>query len=325
MRIAVVGAGISGLAAAARLAESGQRVVVLDKGRGPGGRATTRRRAGHQFDHGAQYFTTRDPRFARRVASWRESGLVAEWRPRLATIGSSVEPSSVERLVGVPGMDALAKSLASSLDVKSRVRAESLERTGAGWLVRDASGELLAEADGVVIAIPPAQAKDLIPPGEPLADRVDPLRLAPCWAVLAAFDGPVEVGFDAAFVNAGPLRWIADDSSKPGRPMGAAWVLHASPEWSVRNSELPRERIATELLAALDDAAGMRFPEPAYVEAHRWRFAIPSDTASSAGPSWDSSSRLGVCGDWCHNEGRLEGAWVSGIELADLVLHGAGP
>jgi predicted NAD/FAD-dependent oxidoreductase len=39
----------------------------------------------------------------------------------------------------------------------------------------------------------------------------------PCWAVLAGFPSPIETGFDGAFVNEGPLSWVARNGSKPGR------------------------------------------------------------------------------------------------------------
>ena len=55
--IAIIGAGITGLACAQRLKEAGLKSVIFDKGRGIGGRVATRRIDGMQFDHGAQYVT----------------------------------------------------------------------------------------------------------------------------------------------------------------------------------------------------------------------------------------------------------------------------
>jgi predicted NAD/FAD-dependent oxidoreductase len=43
MRILVIGAGLAGLTAARRLQDRGHTVVVVDKGRAPGGRMATRR------------------------------------------------------------------------------------------------------------------------------------------------------------------------------------------------------------------------------------------------------------------------------------------
>ena len=84
-RVAVIGAGISGLMCARTLLDHGIDVTVFEKGRGVGGRMATRRTDdGLQFDHGAQYFTVRDERFERYVDSWLQDGIVATLgRPHL--------------------------------------------------------------------------------------------------------------------------------------------------------------------------------------------------------------------------------------------------
>ena len=83
MRIAIVGAGLAGLSCGTRLDQAGHGVALFDKGRGPGGRLSTRRMAtpsgDARFDHGAQYFTARDPDFRWQVADWEGAGLAAPW------------------------------------------------------------------------------------------------------------------------------------------------------------------------------------------------------------------------------------------------------
>lgn len=61
--IAIVGAGMAGIACARTLVQAGHTVTVFEKSRGVGGRMATRDSAFGTFDHGAQYFTVRDPRF----------------------------------------------------------------------------------------------------------------------------------------------------------------------------------------------------------------------------------------------------------------------
>ncbi|NCY02474.1 MAG: FAD-dependent oxidoreductase, partial [Planctomycetia bacterium] len=61
--VAIVGAGIAGLAAASVLADRGRRVVVVEKSRGIGGRMATRRLGAAICDHGAQFFTVRGAAF----------------------------------------------------------------------------------------------------------------------------------------------------------------------------------------------------------------------------------------------------------------------
>src|SRR5690348_12070010 len=53
--VSIIGAGCSGLAAAHTLRDAGWRVTLYEQNSGPGGRATTRSRAGFIFDPGAQY------------------------------------------------------------------------------------------------------------------------------------------------------------------------------------------------------------------------------------------------------------------------------
>ena len=73
MTCIVIGAGIAGLLAARTLQEHGLRVTVLDKGRGVGGRMATRRIGSAVFDHGAQFFTARDPQFDTLISVWRRA------------------------------------------------------------------------------------------------------------------------------------------------------------------------------------------------------------------------------------------------------------
>lgn len=83
MQIGIIGAGIAGLSCAEMLQAAGHAVRVFDKGRGAGGRMATRRvptpSGDVTFDHGAQYFTTRNPAFAAAVTDWQASGVVAPW------------------------------------------------------------------------------------------------------------------------------------------------------------------------------------------------------------------------------------------------------
>ncbi|RYZ27769.1 MAG: FAD-dependent oxidoreductase, partial [Propionibacteriaceae bacterium] len=77
--VVVVGAGISGIAAARALTEGGREVVVLDRGRRIGGRMASRKTDGRMVDTGASYFTVSDDTFRGVVEAWRDQGLAREW------------------------------------------------------------------------------------------------------------------------------------------------------------------------------------------------------------------------------------------------------
>lgn len=316
LRIGVIGAGLAGLACARALADRGHAVVVVDKGRGPGGRCSARRAAPFAFDHGAQYFTARDPRFRARTATWLRSGVVRRWHGRIAVLrDGSARPveSDTARFVGVPAMSALGKDLARGLDVRSGVRVVGVERTG-GWSLATSDGGSLEGLDRLVVTAPPAQAAALLGDLSPLGARAADVRMRPSWAVLLGLAGALDVAFDGAFCERSALAWVARDSSKPGRGDAEAWVLHAAPDWSEAHLDEPGERVVERLAAELERVAGAALPEALHRDAHLWRFALP-EPGLDAGCLVDRERGLVVAGDALHG-GRVEGAYLSGLAAA---------
>ncbi|MSR09815.1 MAG: FAD-dependent oxidoreductase [Gammaproteobacteria bacterium] len=320
-QVAVIGAGIAGLSCATFLQESGLTVSVFEKSQGPAGRMSTRGGENWQCDHGAQYFTARQPEFCTEVERWKRFGLVELWTPRLCVLGglSTHDPrTGVERFVGTPCMAAPALFLAETLTVRTGATGQKLQRRRAGWQLSLAEGTWLEERfDAVLLALPAPQAVRLLPAHAPgLSALAGGARMHGCWALMLRFDTRVDLPFDAAFVNSGPLRWIARDNSKPGRGRHETWLLHASQDWSDARLEQDVESVALALLDAFRELGG---PTPQQWSGHRWRYA-QTESRIRDGCAWDSGAALGVCGDWLDG-GRVEGAWMSGRKLAQRVLH----
>lgn len=308
--ILIIGGGMAGLSAARALAHTGRRIVVLDKGRGPGGRMATRRAevAGEtlRFDHGAQYFIARDPAFRETVAAWESAGVAARW-----------PAAGAEAWVGTPGMNACVKALAEGLDVRWGHRASALRRSGARWNVATEDGPRFT-APLVIVAVPAEQAAVLLAEAAPaFAARAARVQSAPCWAVMAAFAAPLPLA-DTFRSDTGPVSWAARNSAKPGRGGGEAWVIHASPERSRELVERPKDEVAGALVADFFAAAGIAPAAPTHCDAHRWLYALP-EARLGEGPFFDPRLKLGIAGDWLHSP-RVEGAWLSGREAARAVL-----
>lgn len=320
MNVAVVGAGIAGLACAGELAATGVQVEVFEKSRGNGGRLATRRADPHAFDHGAQYFTVRDSQFAEQVARWQAAGAVAEWTGRVVSLrsGCATDTRLHRRFVGIPGMSAIGRELARGLDVHHETAVTSLAPHGSGWDVLGEHGRVLGTFDRVVVAVPAPQAAPLLAESEALATLAKHCAMAPCWAVMAAFDHRLPLDWDGAFVEDAPLGWIMRDSSKPGRPAGECWVLHASPDWTREHLEQDKSVVVAPLLDVFAQAAGVT-TRPVYAVAHRWRHALPEEPLTLP-YLFDEARGLAACGDWCGGP-RVEGAWLSGVSLAQTLVR----
>jgi renalase len=308
--ILVIGGGMAGLSAATALAPAGAHIIVLDKGRGPGGRMAARRVeiAGQQvsFDHGAQYFTARDPAFRETVAAWEQAGVAAHW-----------PAAGEDAWVGTPGMNACVRHMAAGLDVRWNVRAERLLRDGRLWQVE--AGEAVFTADTVLVAVPAEQAAVLLADIVPdFAARAASVASAPCWAVMADFPELLPVA-DTYRSDTAPVSWAARNSAKPGRSGTESWVIHASPARSRALIDLPKDEVARLLLADFFAATGTAPAAPQHLDAHRWLYAQP-EARKGVGPLFDAGLRIGIAGDWLHSP-RVEGAWLSGRALAEAVAQ----
>ncbi len=322
LSVAIVGAGIAGLSCANVLQQAGVSTVVFDKSRGPGGRMCTRRGERWQCDHGAQYFTAIDPAFRTEVARWQAAGVAAPWAVQPAVIGEQEAPHpdlALQRFVGVPRMTAPARLLAEGLEMKLQTTVTQLIHEDGRWqLETQEHGRMEKSFDALILAVPAPQAVPLLKPvaGE-LAGLASQANMRASWAMMLRYASPLALPFEAAFINHGPLRWVARDSSKPGRPGGETWLIHATAAWSETHIEATPETVATHLLAAFTELGA---PLPDSWTAHRWRYA-DADPAFIHAPLWHEELQLGVCGDWL-NGGKVEGAWLSGLALGQRVAEG---
>lgn len=311
MNIAIIGAGMAGLTCAQRLSAHGHDVRLFDKGRGPGGRMSSRRAEldGEtvQFDHGAQYFTAHDERFQRQIEKWETEGHVAAWPA--AKHGA---------YVGTPAMNAPIKVMANEADVTFGAKVEAVRAVGTGWKL---SGPEVPRTifDAVISAVPAEQVSPLLAGSAPeMATLAEQTVSNPCWTVMAMFEKRPDL--PETLRDAGPIGWAARNASKPGRGQQECWVVQASPAWSREYLEEERDAIITLLLEHLRNQAGGTLPRVLYADAHRWRYAMCGDAGHGA--LWDASRHIGACGDWLHGP-RVENAFLSGWELAQKVIDGA--
>ena len=221
---AVIGAGPAGLSAARELKRQGRTVVVLDKGRGPGGRLSSRRTERTRFDHGCKELTFREPEMSPDLQEWIQAGAVASWTPRLAD-GSRGDV----RYVGTPAMNDVIKHLARDLEVRFNCRVLELKRIDGCWAIIQQQGNIELRCRTVIVAIPAPQAIDLLAPIEfDELERIRTVSFSGIWALLLEGPSPEEVGFEATIDPTPELSWLAAQNGKPGRASDGAWVALAS-------------------------------------------------------------------------------------------------
>jgi len=309
----VIGAGMAGLTCARALSAAGQKVRVLDKGRGVGGRMATRRITTGwgelRFDHGAQYFTARHPYFESLLIEL--NGSVAPW-----DIGATGTYH-----VGLPGMSGLPRAMAAGLDVSTETKVTSIQRVGTKWQVN--AGEILF-ADVVVLALPAPQIASLMVMDHLLLGELSRVELAPCLTFMAAFTDKCPTPFIIDRSEDGPVAFIARDCSKPNRSSTAVtWVVQAGPNWSAVHLEEDKLRLTQQVLPLLCEKIGADLNDVVHSDVHLWRYARVT-TPLGQPFLHDNSGTLYMGGDWCVGP-RVESAWASGDAIArDINSKGIG-
>jgi hypothetical protein len=324
-RIVVIGAGLAGLSAARLLAEH-HDVVVLDKGRRPGGRMATRRIGDATLDHGAQFITTHTAEFAAIVAEWTARGLAAPWFHGQVGPHGVTATDGHTRFRGAPTMNAIAHHLAEGLDVRTATQVRNIGRDGDGWRVTIGEHEHLA-ADALLLTPPVPQSLALLAAGVVSLDAGDIAALRaveydPCIAVLAVLPGEGDAGLDepgAVRPDDGVIEWMADNHRKGVSALPAV-TIHTTPRFSRQHWE-STDAIVVEL--AMTAAGLAHHGPPVEVQVHRWMFAKPTRLHPAPFVMARDLPPLCFAGD-AFDGAKVEGAVLSGRRAAEALRHAVG-
>jgi renalase len=315
--ILIIGAGLAGLSAANDLQQAGHQVLVVDKGRGLGGRLAGRRIGDATFDHGAQFMTAREPRFKAAVADWIAAGVAEQWYSSYPG-----QPNGHPRYRGVPTMTAVAKHLAIGLDIMRATRVVTVCRQQTGWLAELDNGNRVS-ADKLLITSPVPQTLELLKginiPADKYA-RLEHIEYESCIAVMAILDGPTAIEAPGAIaLEEGPIAWIIDNLQK-GVSTVPAVTIHGSGEFSAEHIDHDRTQIGQQLIDAAAQYLGSA--QVTEYQVHGWRYSKPSivdpDPCLLLSHGTDLPP-LAVAGDAFAGP-RFEGAVQSGWAAAKMLM-----
>lgn len=309
-KIAIVGAGLSGLYLGKLLQSDGHHVALFEKSRGPGGRLCGRRLDVGQHDMGAPYLSDRPGHPL--LQELQSAGVIMPWMPRLARIepfGLGPIPNHHTRWVGVPYHNAISRYLATGLCMIPSTRIVGIQPTDTGWQLNTLEGAYPELFEWVFLANPPEQSHalscDFLPPPT--------IQMGPTFTVLLCSELGPDMGVDMAWGES-VIGTMIDTTSKPQRRTDLKlWTLHASDVWSKANVDAPLEWVADQLTQSFLSVTKRNWTI-IDTQVHRWLYATMGEATDSV--YLDRSLRLGRLGDWTVR-GDSWGAIESAIQIKE--------
>ena len=314
----VIGAGISGLFAANRLQTEGLEVLVLDKGRGLGGRMATRRISSGVFDHGAQFFTVKNEIFLSFVNDWIENGIVKPWYE----VSYTKDRDNLTRVCCTGGMTLIPKFLAHDLHEALTWQVKKIIKEENFWKIISESNNVL-NAKSIILTAPIPQSLLLLREVEcvkmeQVKSKLESIEYDPCIAVMALLDGSSKIDAPGSYeFKEGSISWICDNRVKGISPDGGGVTIHGSPTFSRKYWDEDREYAGNLLLEIAREWLDSKVLE---FQVHGWRYSKPINFYGERYAFLDDSLPLFLAGDAFLGP-RVEGAALSGLSASEKLLE----
>ncbi|SMF77287.1 NAD(P)/FAD-dependent oxidoreductase [Pseudobacteriovorax antillogorgiicola] len=317
-RIAIIGTGIAAAAINHRLANRYQ-LAFYEKARGVGGRMSHRFVNGvGDFDHGAQFFTARDPEFKSVLEPYLKLGLILPWEAKLAYLKESgeIEPARKEARYVASTANSLVKELLQGASIKTRTRITSLRKDGPQWYLVSENDEDLGPFDYVITTAPSVQSQAIL--GDHWQLSILP-PMKPCFCVMLGLSPETNLAWQGAFVKDPILSWFASNNSKGRKADELCLTLHGAEEWSSHYEPKQAHDMEEILVKRFLKLFQLDNATITHRSSHYWRYARPAAAYEQA-YLWNPDLNLAMAGD-IFNGGRVEGAFLSGLQLAHGILE----
>ena len=317
-KIAIIGAGFS--AAVFSVLIQGSDLKIFDKGRGPGGRSSSRRVDNIGiFDHGLQFINSENTEFInflkKNLSNW-----IKEWNGNFIDFDKNqILPKSI-KYIGINGNNDFVKKLIS---IPSYYKKELLKisKKSGEWLLEftDKSQEM---ADILVLTIPTEQCKNITQ-----SLNINFLfkgSMEPNITTMIAFESTKFIKTSGyLFKTNNILGWAANESSKSrlaNTDSLQLWTLQSSTSFAdanCKNFKIEKLSIMNRMIKEFSNILGISDMKIIHKDAHSWLYAYKKDVFKKEF-FWDDQLKLGICGDWMCGS-KAEDAWRSASMLANQI------
>jgi hypothetical protein len=314
--IIIIGSGIAGLAAANYLSSKNFNVTVLDKGKYPGGRISTRRGKDFIFNHGAQFFTAKSNAFKNICKRAVNDNVLVHWE----------KVSKKNRYIGNPDMREFSFWLSKNLSMYQDTFVERLDYNDQ-FIVYTNNKKFIC--DGLIITAPSFQTASLIKNlDQNICKLIEKVEYFPCWCVMLSIKDLSLKNFNIDEKSI--FNWIVSENNKIKNQLNHnCLTIHTNERFSVKNLEKTKEVTLDKIVQEFTKIYQVKTQDIIYKNIHKWRYAKVKKPFPQEESKISKKIPFGIAGDWCPpsqdrhynaNGQRVEDAYLSGIECSKSLI-----
>tara|TARA_B100000963_G_scaffold76097_1_gene64217 strand:+ start:889 stop:1857 length:969 start_codon:yes stop_codon:yes gene_type:complete len=315
-KIVVIGSGIAGLAAANHLNPKNFNITVLDKGKYPGGRISTRKNKEFIFNHGAQFFTAKSNEFKKICQSGVKDNILINWNTF----------SKKNRYIGNPNMREFSFWFSKNLKIYQQTLVKNIEYNDSFSII---TNNKKFKADGLIITAPSSQAAELIKNlDNQMYNLIEKVTYFPCWCLMLSIKDMNLKHFDIDEKSI--FSWIISENNKIKNSLNYNCItIHTNEKFSLDYLEQNKEFVLDKIIREFTKIYQVNTQDIIYKNIHRWRYAKVKNPFPIEESKISKKIPLGIAGDWCppaedtHYNGngqRIEDAFLSGIECSKVLI-----
>lgn len=340
MKVAVVGAGITGCLLAHFLASENVDVSVFEKSRGCGGRASTKQTEFAQCDLGATIIPVQKKEFADFLSEMCNQNMVSKW-PEKVFVTRQIEGKyqPLENFVSNRNYYVFNEKMNAACHhwiKNSQLFVNSLVNqvryiAGKGWQLNVNNVWQTERFDKLVITAPWPQSNILVTQSDLSISLPDYSQSwTSCWSIALELERVVDTDVDLVYLKNHAMQTLMRDSNKPKRPLVPCsqsgktreiWVAQLANALSDNLGKQGKDKAIAIAKKSLCELFEISDGSVSNTYGHYWRYARPSLGQKPLGILSNHDQGIYLGGDWSFGVS-IESAYEAALTLSQSIKTG---
>lgn len=303
MKVAIIGAGLSGSNIYHPLKTDNNNITIFEKSRGAGGRCSTRYLNDKLIDHGTPFFKVKDQQFKEFCDD---------------QVYQNILTKKDDIYYPVDGMNKLCSSLIDQEDILLNTHIVSFEKLEDGWHLIDKNSIGYGAFDKLIITIPAPQVLELdISLPNDIKNKLQSVKYNSI-ATLMIYSHSFQSIDDKKFLDSTSFKKIVNNSNKYHYENFSSYVIHLNETLSNEQNFRSKDEVKSYMIRNIKENFGFDIEKDFYILPHLWKYGFVSEGVVEE-YIYDEKLGLGFCGDYFKHRD-LQGSYSSSSKLFSKIV-----